>query len=578
MAVKENLILIFLLISSSVSYGSGRIVKQVEGHDWTLPAHVQPTPGSGLSMVDEEWIERWEKLYPLESSNPDAQQYAMVIGFTWASVNPRPGVYDWSELDRRVKRVEGTPHLSFALWPGIYCRMSRDDFIINDDLVGSPDGEYPMIPKFVNVHYFSNGAPAGWDKNSDYLMYLRNFLIALAERYKDHPRFNYIRAGIMDRSFGEGKFRGLNEKIYRDATERTGLDPGSYEAYLKTITDVFSEAFTDKIGRVAWTNWDNGNSLSKFDPLYRHGKIAGWQYALKKGLGGRDGQVENYQRYLSDGYGNTLDAEGYLVMDYNYAPIREQRIWFTENENMGPKFGPVEFIPYHYFVSTMRLLQMHRNWYWVPFKEHKGHDTEFTHHALTRYSQLTLGKRAIDSADAWCWLRHGWGNSFGRGLLGREEYVVKNMERWLLQRDTGPDGQTQPAAKINIPKGAYGSLGREYEYIARRTDLSSGNNCIYFRVNPDWYQDYARTILLYVTYEDSLASTWRIEYTDKTGIQQASPSITAGTSGAMKTVIFEFPHLKRHGGFAGQMDFCIKRISGGDATIQLVRIVKKEQP
>jgi len=146
---------------------------------------------------------------------------------------------------------------------------------------------------------------------------------------------------------------------------------------------------------------------------------------------------------------------------------------------------------------------------------------------------------------------------------------VKNFERRLMQFDTAPDGMTQPALRTDTFQKAWdrkdrspdklwgqshGGASQDAEFWGRRTDHATGQNAVYFRADPKWFQAYTGAARLFVTYQDTNASSWRLEYQDRSGARQQSPVVTTGNSGKLRTVTLELPSLAAKGGFAGTND------------------------
>jgi hypothetical protein len=355
-----------------------------------------------------------------------------------------------------------------------------------------------------------------------------------------------------------------------------------------------------------------------------------WLYGFNKGFGGRDGMVESWMQYLNLGNGCSVDpVTRHLIAEEDWHPVLKAwdtrgqgPVWLTENEEWGADSdrGPKENEQTGWFVSNLRALQMRRNWIGLSSR------TVWRDVPMSRYFQLSLGKTRSTSADAWCWLRESaaFGQWFNypaeKQVLGMDrmgptngwlaqhygypreyEYInsergavkVKNFERWLMQFDTAPDGMTRPALRTATYQKAWdrkdrspdklwgqshGGASQDAEYWGRRTDHATGQNAIYFRADPKWFQTYTGAARLFVTYQDTNASSWRLEYQDRTGVRVQSPLITTANSGELRTVTLDLPSLATKGGFAGTNDFRLVRLSGGDVVVQLVRLVKWSAP
>lgn len=575
---------VFQLLQSCTSIPVGRIIEISDGYNWSLPDYVQPTPFTGWAKSGK-YREEWEKMYPACSTNPDEIFYHHPIGFNWADVNPEKGVFVWSLIDSAVQKIGREPHTCFSLFPGIWSKKS-----LREGLQGYPYGGwhdltattdygtnslqflYPMIPEWVNCTYLSTGLAAAWEPRpeNDYFEALEVFINALAERYKDHPRFGWIHCPSLDYAWGEGCFRAprntnnkQREEYVKYAVGKTGLTPENMEDYLNTMVDIYANAFKGKEGQIVWTSMEN-----EMGPLgiyggerYNQAKERGWKYAINKGFGGRDGQVEVWMRYLTEGYGNVIDDNGYLVMNDDYKPIKNGVVWYTENENWTKYHVPNDSsLFYIYKTRIMRLLQMRRNWDWGGLQK----ALEFPE--LGRYEQLSLGKTIENSADAWCWPRESY-------VPARGEIVpVKNFERWLYQRDIENGGVTKPSSEIDISRFNQENNAYWYEFEARKTDVQTGNNCMYFDIEERWFGKH-RGCKFLVTFFDNSSAQWQVEYCTERGIAY-SEVLYQGNSGKIKTAVIEIPDVMATGELGNNMDMKIKTLNNKDVTILLVRIIK----
>jgi hypothetical protein len=204
-----------------------------------------------------------------------------------------------------------------------------------------------------------------------------------------------------------------------------------------------------------------------------------------------------------------------------------------------------------------------------------------------------LGTDRLGPTNGWLAQHFGYPREYEYINSERGFGKVVNFERWLMQFDTAPDGMTQPALRTDTFQApwdrkdrspdklwgqSHGGASHDAEHWARRTDHATGQNAIYFKVDPKWFQDSSGAVRLYLSYQDAGASTWRIEYASHLGTRQQSPPVTTGNTGELRTVTFELPSLSARGGFAGGNDFRLVRLAGGDVAVQLVRLTKWGTP
>lgn len=567
----------------------GDLLRIADGYDYSLPSHVRPTPNTGWAGANPALIERWEALWPPLDSEASTIGFHRSIAFNWSEINPERGRYDWKIVDEAIEDVSRVPRVAFSLMPAIWCKNSRHTGRHQYGYGGYGDhghGAWPrpkegysfpyeMIPGWVKVKYLSTGLPAAWDPDpaNEYMARLKDFIHALAERYAEHERFGWIYVGCMDFAFGEGQLRppwdasaGEIESYFQSALA-AGLSPEAYTRFLHGLVDIFAEAFRGREGQVVWTNHEDDDSvLGRYGGAeYSERKRRSWEYAVERGLGGRDGQVEVWMRYTTKGYGNSIDADGYLVMDEDFAPIRDGRLWYTENENWTSHFVPdAERLPYIGQTRGLRLLQMRRNWDWGGLSHYESDP------AFGRYMQLSFGKTPADSPDAWCLLRQGFA---GRGA---NPVSSRNFERWLFQREVEPDGRTRDAWPFDL-SGLHQLSQESIEYGARKTDSAAGQDCLYFRVEDRWIGDgrLAAPMRLFVSYLDDEPCIWQVEYSTPEGMRRSPAVEQKGEAGAtLRTAVFELPRFRAGGAFAGGMDFRLRRIAGGDLTARFARLVR----
>jgi hypothetical protein len=572
---------------------AGRLVSVTDGEDWSLPSDVRPTPGCGIGWVDGQWIAKWSKLYPLHQADPDIIHFNQWIEVRWADVNPARGVFDWSSVDRQIERIEETPHLGFAFWLKGYARCEERS-------TGTFEAKYRMVPRWLEdqgkVTFLPDGTAVSWDPDSGYLRAYGEFLRAVAQRYADHPRFCWVECRFIDRAWGEGGFRGgsvpeddapddeekqqeLRDHVeveFRSAERDHKMSPENLDRFLHAFYDLHAEAFKGHERAVVLPDFSEclfggfQYDRERYAPVCRRA----WQYGLEKGFGGRDGFVEVWMLYLTEGWGISFDENGYMRLNEDHPAIREGRVWNTENEEYPPhvsahRFGPLEMTGYRYRAANLRALQMRRNWVSVS----TWNNQPLVQSDLTRYVQLSVGKTAATSPDAWSWLREAyvWGGNIDPAILG--EKTAKNFERWLFQRDVGPDGRTQPAARVSIEGMNQFWSSRPYEYQARRTDTASGQDSIYFQADEAWFGDEPRDARLFIGFQAAGEGSWCVEYDTETA-RRRSPVVAVGAGDGWRTAVLELPGMVCRRGFADRMDFRVLHLDGADTVVRMARLVK----
>lgn len=161
--------------------------------------------------------------------------------------------------------------------------------------------------------------------------------------------------------------------------------------------------------------------------------------------------------------------------------------------------------------------------------------------------------------------------NWSRWHLGfRDEWWLRNYERWLYQREIEPDGCTVRTYHIETPVKF-----NEEKYEARRTDHENGSDYIYFNVDDKFIMGGSNEVQIKVTYLDNNSDEWWIEYDAADGNPyRRSSSVGNQDDEKWKTVTFaiddaSFQNRQRTG-----MDFRIFNGGKNDLTVRSVRVVK----
>lgn len=552
---------VFVQPSAGEMTGStARIIQTTEGDDWWMPSYVKLTPYSGY-IAGGKWRQNRMKFKRFQDGHLHFAGHRRV---KWSEINPAEDVYDWELLDKVFGDRTTPPTTGIVFYVQSYSSIRTPP-----DL---PD----WVVKKGKVKSLQNGAIAAWDPDCEYQRYFGKMIKAIGERYRDHPRLVAVDMRGLDKLYGEWCWRGSAADA-QEAEAKTGLTPESFQAWGLQYVKDYLEAFKGQEKKLVWQNSENTfipPRVTEYD--YAPASRAIWQFAYENGCGGRDGMPTVWYRYITDGFGENVTEDGYLEFDDDLAPVKNGAMWYTENteywlENetwnkTKDRFGPAEYNKHRWFITTMRVLQMRRNWMNVRqnvIEELEAYDPDFL-----RWVEFSLGKTPQTSPDAWSWLREGY-------LARWNDYrPVKNFERWLLQRDMEPDGRTVPAAKLDISMLKYNyASGKGHEFHARRTDRATGNTCMYFRADPHFISGGSHKVILKITYLDGPVTKWCVEYAGKRGIVQ-SQAVETTESGKWKTVTFEIPDMEFTGALHGGMDFRIILLGQADITVKLVRLIK----
>ena len=157
----------------------------------------------------------------------------------------------------------------------------------------------------------------------------------------------------------------------QEAETQFGFTPEVFEADTIANIDIYAKAFEQYKGKLAFTNIGTLFTYGDGAEPYNQSLKSIAQYALQNGLGNRDGAIERWMSYTDKVYGSVIttmpDGSCRLDMDEAYMRKLKGRYWGTENEFYGNKdyviasMGPFENHPYRFLISSLRTLQMRRN-------------------------------------------------------------------------------------------------------------------------------------------------------------------------------------------------------------------------
>ena len=225
-------------------------------------------------------------------------------------------------------------------------------------------------------------------------------------------------------------------------------------------------------------------------------------------------------------------------------------------------------VPGAWYASCLRTLQMRRNWMAVGPKYHDRLE-EFDP-AFLRWVEKSLGQTVETSKDAWCWLREGYRPGLDSGTK-----PIKNIERWLIQRDSSPDAISKPAKKIDLgPASSHWSIAKDHEFHARQPDVSKGSNKLNFFIDKQFltYGE-SHKITLLISWINSPQSSWRLVYNGASG--KIKSQAIGGEGKDIYTSVFQIEDLKLDED-ANSPDLQIVQENGKEAVITFLRIIKEK--
>ena len=555
---------LILLLLSTVVQGQIKLIEIHKGLDWRLPSKAKMADDAGYLSWHPDWNLKKAKSGHLIDGKI---RYATIAMPTWAELEPFPGKYNWKFMDEALDKVcaeKGCGYLfslvsytdSYPAWER--GRKQRDAI---------PD----WLDKAANVKYLSNGTVVSWN-NEIFNKQFKRFLKALAKKLKGDDRLIGVLMGGLDPNHGEWAWRG-GDSTLDEAEEKHGLSPKALEQWGRTFIDSYVDAFADMKDRLVWpcSSLNEFWMPKKLDE-YRKVSLSLSRYAYEKGCGGRDGGVEAWNRYVDELTGQEWTKSGHLEIIKGFTPIEEGRLWYTENEvwrvlDDVPRRWK-HLIPGAWYASCFRTLQMRRKWMAVGPKYYDR--LEDIDPPFLRWVEKSLGQTAKTSVDAWCWLREGYRSDFDGKVK-----PIKNIERWLTQRDTA-DAISKPAKKIDLgPASKHWSIAKDYEFHARKPDSGKNSSALNFYISPDFMsKEKTHKVTLLVNWINTDNSSWKVTYTGKDGVQKSD--FIKATGKDMQTAVFEIEDLTLNSQLPGNAHLRIEAEDSKDCIISFLRIIKKD--
>ncbi len=434
----------------------------IKGFDWSLPPNTPVESYSGLIGEGDS---------KLKTVN---NKFVIV---RWDQSNPRRGVYDFSAFDTQLLqlsphkvlvRLEVNSSCEAPGWALQQLRATKDKSLIF------------------------------WDK--DYIRLLKPYIQAFAHRYAAYPQIAGVQLGIADGEYagscenfdnkaGWGEF-WMSPEVVAETVRNFGFNPDIFESRSKEIIDLYAKAFGDYKYKLAYTNYGPSFSWGEIAIPYNQRMARLAQYALDIGLGNRDGIIEQWMNFIAPIYGSFLtdmpDGTCRLEFSDDYADKIHGRYWGTENEFYGNKGfvlnanGPYENQPYRFLVSSLRALQMRRNFMSISEAdmERLDHPVYKTQDFLS-YLTKVMGKQMENTPDAFVLLGERYiAGSYAAKNYAKQDCVknagdkvaIRSFGRWLVD-----SGTSKPAIKVYMPEAEnfwgqdyYLPEGVDYEYFARQ--------------------------------------------------------------------------------------------------------------
>ncbi|MEO8274718.1 MAG: hypothetical protein ABI639_00765, partial [Thermoanaerobaculia bacterium] len=539
----------FALVLSAASGPAGAL-PDAPGDDWTLPAWVEPSPSSGFFS---------------EEAAPASNVNLRVADFTWRQLQPTQGSFSMTTSDSVYgmnfpswnAQLAGSDPYWLRLW------VSGDDWA--PQWVKTLCSVSPVGTGYENDEHLPIWNTCFWQQAREFF---RQVLIVHGLRSDARMKFLYAPGAF---TWCEFDF-----DVPTQAADNFGLT-------FPTFDNWFQPAMQDLVNLMNGENADPGDDFAwKLVFTGEDYPFAPWDAqddflardAVAKGMGIRNGITEEFNFHLNQApaYGTTIASDGHLVTNENWPGLDGRRVVATENECFNDCGFTVSDTAYAVKMANLRALVLRMNWiYVVP-----GPSYMSTYAALWQWTRLELGKRVWDSPDAWAALRDAedtyWIDDTSVTWTGVP--YVRNLERWLVQRDVAPQGVTRRGTDMrsNDPTPENGTA-----YEGRRTELAAGRSSIYLDLDARFFAGGVVPVEVKVTYRDSGTGSFRIEYPGASGTQSTT-SQTYANSGAWRTATFAIPDGLWNGDLPGATDLRLVATGPADLEARFVRVVRLTRP
>jgi len=433
-------------------------IEVVEGLDWRLPAYTQRSNFGGLIS---------------ETRGPDEYIRADFHMVRWDKTNPQKNSYNFKELENHLR---DRPQQQALLRLETYGKCEAPDWALQ------------------RLQVTSRGTIIFWQDR--YIETLKPYIREVAKLVNQYPQIIGVQIGISDGQYridcskfsqkdGWGEFNLKPEEL-RDARDQYGLTPELLESSAKRIIDMYADEFGGNTSKLVFNNFDMFSWQDIANP-YNAKMIPIANYALDRGIGNRDGQVEHWMRYTNKIYGMGVTPSAgntcTLEMDEQYAKRYANRYWGTELEEFGDYYwvrdvyGSVSNQAHRFFASSLRALQMRRNYVTIQGEAmQKARDPVYKTQDFLRYLDKTLGKQPIDTPDAFILLGERYVTNFRVKEFPQHEQcqaqggtAFRSYGRWISEKS-----DSKPAMRVDLPmndkrwgQGFYLPRNVDYEYAAR---------------------------------------------------------------------------------------------------------------
>lgn len=530
---------------TSGQVGPPRLVRQVDGIDWSLPDGLDPAPNSGFYSED---------------AAPAEKILVRSVDLTWRQLAPRAGVLDTAHETGSAQGLSFDPLDTQLLddgpfWMRIFA-SGRDwaptwvaaDCRVRDH--GPDDDGMRHLPLWNECVW------------SHLLDTYRDLFVDKGLRADPRLRFVYVPGGY---TWAEYDFETMNA-----AAEVGDLDSRRYLAWHAHAWKDLVEIFGPYATKLVFTGEDH-----PFTDLAegQRGQLA--RQVTAAGMGIRNGipELSNFHLSQAPAYGSRIGVDGHLTIDESLAIHDGRHVIGMENECFTSCGFRTDDLAYAVTQTNLKSLQLRANWiYVVPGDSGLEALPEHWH-----WVRLSLGRTASTTPDVWAQLREAsdeyWRDNdeapFTTPASWPGKPWVRNLERWLVQRDV-PGGRAYRAS-VDVRRGVLApENGTAHEGLSTR--VAAGDTAIHLDVDDRFAAAVAARpdspVQVQITYWDA-GGAFRVV----TGAG-SSATVTPGGTRRWRTAIFRVRADALRDSLAGGTDLAVQAAGRQDVTVWFVRVVR----
>jgi hypothetical protein len=486
----------------------------------------------------------------VQSNNPDFRHVGK--SFYWADLNPAPGTFDFSQVEALLEDADLNGYGVILMIKG---SVTWRDSPWDDPVPFVPEWVLNECspPRFMVADNIEVAAP--WDPclQNRYLAFID--AIGKADILA-HPALLGVYVHGISTSYGEEMWLDNEAKA---AAEEAGMTSEKFRNAFIVRLYAWAEAAGPHVYKLAWVRAQPGIPGDDYQSVCRYLDAL----AIVLGMGCRGGGLEVYHGYTWPDIGQSFDAEGHLLRDYNWRISAEGRYFGEEIEALDWWNNvPEESRSLIWTATIFRAVQLGMNFLWV------SNDSYLYAPEVTHWYTLVAGWRPEESPEAICWLREDY-------ILRNGEIATwKNFEHLLSQRDI-VNGESVPGIPVQRPIcPSLEPPDIDYDLTARSTGVIAGQDRLAFFMDSTFADSLSGPVQIKLIYLDDSNANWVLETVDQDGVLLRSDTVTGQADGLWRTATFTLSQPPEPGQLDNEADFHLRVVDGGDLTVRFVRVIR----